>query len=179
MFPFVRFLSGSLATLWLVACATYQPLLNSDRIEQKFGSYGVEVVRQNETRRVSSLYSLSGGEHITRTWAIVEFLSPNEPALDKEHEAIFGGASIGRTFRDAGWTIYKAPLGAEEVVVSTEDAEIGAYMHINLPARLAAWKYEFVVSREGQTFDYARITEIYHPDYLDFEDLLRISATPQ
>ncbi len=160
------------------ACATSQPLLNSDLIEKKFGSYGVEVVRQDENQRVSSLYSFEGGERITRTLAMVHFLGREEPALQAIHEAILAGSSIGKTFRDAGWAIDKMPLRAEEITATVHDVEIGELMHIELPARLAAFSYDFVVSKNGQTHDYARITEIYHPDYLKLKDLTIFMTEP-
>ena len=44
-------------------------------------------------------------------------------------------------------------------------------MRIDLPATLATHQYLFVIRREGRSADYARITEIHHPDYLSAADL--------
>ena len=155
----------------LLACSGSQPALNSDRIEKEFGSYGVEIISQDEARRVSSLYSGEGEDRITRTWAIVEYLDPDESAFQSEHEAIVAGGSIGITFRGAGWVITKEPVATEHIELSNSDTQIGQHMRIGLPARLASHTYKFVVSKNDQSFDYARITEIYHPNYLSLSDL--------
>ena len=47
-------------------------LLNSERIAEKFGNYGIEVLEQNPLR-VSSLYSVEHGQRVCRTFAIVMF----------------------------------------------------------------------------------------------------------
>ena len=44
-------------------------------------------------------------------------------------------------------------------------------MRIDLPASLATHVYEFVIRKEGRSFDYATIVELHHPDYLAVEDL--------
>ena len=98
-------LLAGLMCLVLVACSGTHTRLNSDRIEAKYGSYGVELVNSQGRRRETSLYSTHDGERITRTYAIVYFMSPDEPALDFEHRAIRAGGSIGKTFREAGWEI--------------------------------------------------------------------------
>ena len=48
-----------------------RPLLNSERIERKFGSYGIDVLRNDDAVRMSNLYSLRDGEKICRTFAVV------------------------------------------------------------------------------------------------------------
>ena len=45
----------------LAACTTGGTLLNSQQIERAFGSYGVDVLTQDDSRRISSLYSGSDG----------------------------------------------------------------------------------------------------------------------
>jgi hypothetical protein len=42
-------------------------ILNSERIEQTFGSYGIDVIASDALLRVSNLYSRHDGEKITRT----------------------------------------------------------------------------------------------------------------
>lgn len=112
---------GLLTALPLAACSAAAPLLNSDRIEQKYGSHGVE------------------------------------------------------TFREAGWAIKKETLLIDEVTVPAENEALGRLMRIELPAELAVLEYQFVISKDGQSFTYARITEYYHPDYLGLADLQSIS----
>ena len=52
--------------------------------------------------------------------------------------------------------------------------QIGRLMRVNLPQRLAADVYFFVVSKNGRSYTYATIIEIHHPDYLSAADLKRI-----
>src|ERR1044072_7114553 len=93
--------------LWFPAALLAQPaereLLNSERIEAKFGSYGIEVLEQNALRRVSNLYSGSGGEKPCRSSAVV----PSPPQIDEavatEHAAVLAGGSLGAVFVAAGW----------------------------------------------------------------------------
>jgi hypothetical protein len=164
-------ISWTAAALLLVACASGGPLLNSDRIERQFGSYGVEILSQDESRRESSLYSGSGDGRVTRTWALVEYLDTPRNIYREEHEAIVAGASIGETFRRAGWTIRKQNLFIGELEVPGEYRWLGERMRIALPAELAVHQYLFVISRDERSFSYARITEVHHPDYLDAADL--------
>ena len=46
-------------------------LLNSERIEQRFGSYGITVLEQSDLTRVSNLYTLEEERETCRTFAIV------------------------------------------------------------------------------------------------------------
>ena len=45
-------------------------LLNSERIAQRFGSYGIEVLESDGRVRVSNLYSNEQGGRICRTFAV-------------------------------------------------------------------------------------------------------------
>ena len=154
----------------LVGCATGGEL-NSDRIRQTFGSYGVEVLLQDERQRISSLYSGTGDQTITRTYAVVDYLDRPSPEWLADHERIVAGASIGATFRQSGWEIEKQHLFIGELEVPPAYGDIGRLMRIDLPATLATHQYLFVIRREGRSADYARITEIHHPEYLSAADL--------
>ena len=158
----------------LAACAAGGPWLNSDRIERTFGSYGVDVLYSDSRRRISSLYSLTGSDKTTRTYAVVDF--PATPRTDyaREHALIEAGQSIGKTFRDAGWSIDKQHLFIGELEIPATYVEIGELMRITLPAKLATDVYLMVVSKDEHSFNYATITEIHHPDYLTSDDLKRI-----
>ena len=164
----------ALFVLLAVACQTGEPLLNSERIERQFGNYGVEVQDATGNRRTASLYSGSGDDRVTRTYARVEFLAPDRPEYRREHDAIAGGASIGATFRQAGWTIRKQTTFIGEVEVPPEYVMLGRLMQIDLPASLAVHEYLFVVTRDGRSFTYARIVEVHHPDYMGVPDLERL-----
>jgi len=166
-----RFLLA-LALIALSACAGNRPWLNSERIEERYGNYAVEVLRADAIHRVSSLYSVTGGLRTTRTYAVVEFLD-TDPAFRDEDRQIRAGASIGETFRSSGWSIRKDNLYIGELEVPQSYGEIGRLMDIQLPATLAVHQYLFVISNDAGSFDYARITEIHHPDYLSVSDLRR------
>jgi hypothetical protein len=160
----------------LCACAQIAAPLNSDRIRQQFGSYGVEILNADEHSRVSNLYSGSAAERVCRTLAIVEFSEPMPAELASEHAAIEDGGSIGETFRNAGWQISKHGLGTETVSQTDLDLAVSQLMKIDPHRRLASYVYNFEVNRDGKHYSYARITEIYHPDYLTLADLPPESA---
>lgn len=158
----------------LAACAGRGQWLNSDRIERTFGSYGVDVLYSDSRRRISSLYSLTGSEKTTRTYAVVDFPATPRAEYAREHALIEAGQSIGKTFRDAGWSIDKQHLFIGELEIPATYVEIGELMRITLPATLATDVYLMIVSKDGRSFNYATITEIHHPDYLQADDLKRI-----
>jgi hypothetical protein len=160
----------------LAACTSQEtrPTLNSERIQQTYGSYGVDVLSNDDKQRVSSLYSLDGGDKVTRTYAVVDFVDAATTALESEHALIKSGQSIGEVFRKAGWTIEKRHQFIGDFDVPAAYTQIGRLMRVELPQRLAADVYFFVVSRNSHSYTYATITEIYHPDYLSAADLKRI-----
>ncbi len=161
------------AWLALAACAAAPALLNSERIAAKFGSYQVSVVAQDASKRVSSLASLEDGQPVTRTLAIVLF-EPQQDAYLDLHQQILAGSSIGSTFRAAGWDIAKPLLFTGPVVVPAAAGLAGQLMRMPLPAELAIHGYRFDVSKDDQTFTYAVIIELHHPDYLDVAELQQI-----
>ena len=163
-------------TLFLLACVSQEsrPELNSERIRQTFGSYGVDVLSNNASRRVTSLYSNNGDEKITRTYAVVDFTDAATSALATEHALIESGNSIGEVFSDTGWSIEKRHLFIGEFDVPATYAEIGKLMRVGLPQILATDVYVFAVNKNNQSHNYATITEIHHPDYLSAADLKRI-----
>jgi hypothetical protein len=158
------------------ACASQDTSggLNSERIRQDFGSYGVDVLSTENKRRISSLYSIDDGRKTTRTYAVVDFMDGETTALAREHALVESGGSIGEVFRAAGWSIEKRHLFIGEFDVPASYAKIGTLMRIALPRVLATDVYLFVVNKNTQSFNYARITEIHHPDYLSATDLERI-----
>lgn len=169
-----RRLPAALLVLTVAACQAGAPLLNSERIERQFGSYGVDVLAASGNRRVASLYSGSGDLKTTRTYAVVEFLYPARAEYRREHEAIEAGASIGATFERAGWTVRKQTTFIGELEVPAEYATLGRLMRTELPATLAVHEYLFVVGRDGRSWTYAKIVEVHHPDYLRSADLERL-----
>lgn len=165
---------GLLVATAIAACAGSGQGLNSDRIRQAFGSYGVDIIYADDERRISNLYSEESGKRVMRTYAVVNFQGRPPAALAREHAEILRGASIGSTFRRAGWTIEKhhTYIGAFEVPESYTLVAEG--MQISLPRELATHSYLFVVSRDDRSYTYATITEVHHPDFLSGDDLQEI-----
>lgn len=150
--------------------------MNSERIERRFGSYGVDVIERGPSRRVSSLYSLHGARKICRTCATVEFGAPVRREFAAEHERILSGQSIGSVFKDSGWRVRKRHVRFAETTLTGDDSAIAQLMHLGLPCTVALHAYVFEIARGGKTFDYATITELHHPEYLSLRELRSIFA---
>ena len=159
------------AAFMVVACATSGVPLNSDLIERRYGSYGVEIRDADAERRVASLYSGPADQPTTRTYAITEFLDPDLAAYRRQHEKIVRGGSIGSTFRAAGYDIRKQSLFIGELEAPPEYTTLAGLMKVDFPEMLAVHQYLFVVSKDDNTWSYARITEVHHPDFLSAPEL--------
>ena len=143
-------------------------LLNSERIEQRFGSYGIKVMQQDEQVRVASLYSLESSIRVTRTFAVTRFPDSIDPRLASQHEKILSGGSIGAVFTDAGWEVSRRHLWLGELPAT---AGIRSMMGDTESGRLAVNIFDLVLSRDGERRVYASITEVHHPDHLTLSDL--------
>jgi hypothetical protein len=164
--------------VWLAVCgallgACAQPLLNSERIEQQFGSYNVALLESSAGRRVSNLYSLNDDRKICRTLALVTFEDPTDARISLEQRQISSGASIGAVFKNHGWTIYKTNLYVGMIHADEQATLIANLMNISLPQKLALHLYRFELVRGSDHIDYAIIAEIHHPDYLSPDRLQR------
>ena len=151
-------------------------LLNSERIAQRFGNYGIEVVSQNRDHRVSNLYSEEKGTRTTRTLAVVDFLEPVAPAIAELHESVLRGQSLGATFKNNGWRVSKVNLNIETLVVDDHTGKVQGWMGLSGEHELAVHIYLLRLGRDdpvngktGQIIDYAVIAELHHPDYLSPE----------
>lgn len=151
-------------------------LLNSERIAQRFGSYGIAVLESDGRVRVSNLYSEEQGGRICRTFAVVKYPDAPDPALAAEHEEIVHGGSIGAVFAAHGWNVVKTNLRFLEVTASPRVAEL---MRVAAGSRLAAHAYVLDVSKAGRSIEYALLVEIHHPDYLKLGDLPAIYGTAE
>lgn len=152
--------------------------LTSERIRERFGSCGIEVLAADGRERVSSLFSLTGGTKVCRSYAQVRFELPVPGALAGEHTRVLAGASIGATFKAAGWRIERRHLYVRETRLSGSERAIADLMDIAPGARLATHSYVFRVAKDGDAHDYARITEWHHPDYLDAGELANLYGMP-
>lgn len=160
-----------LACLALSACQAPAPL-NSERIADRYGSYGVEILSASNLRRVTSLFSGAGVDKTMRTLAVVDFESAADPRIATEHAAIIAGGSIGAVFKEHGWQIHKDTVELCEQKFDSDSLPSLLHMQIQLPQLLAVHRYRFSVSRNRDSIDYALITEVYHPDYLGLEQLV-------
>lgn len=178
---------GRLFVAWavvaLIACTSWPTraqtpaasMLNSERIEMRFGSYGIEVLSSDETIRVSNLYSTDSesGRQTTRTFALVEYPARVRSDYYEEHAAILAGGSIGATFSASGWKVLKSNLWFGEI---GSTGRLETMMRLVGPSRLAVHVYELEVERSGSRLPYARIVEVHHPDYLSLEWVQAIYA---
>jgi hypothetical protein len=146
-------------------------LLNSERIAQRFGSYGVDVLETDGRVRVSNLYSGQSGEKTCRTFAVVRYADAIAPAIAAEHAEIVAGGSIGAVFASHGWRVDKTNLRYFAIEATPR---VAALMHVARGTSLAAHAYALDVVKDGRSFSYALLVEIHHPDYLGPDDLQAI-----
>ncbi|GEM_PF-705279 len=151
-----------------------RPLLNSERIKSKFGSYGIEVLESGEKIRVSNLYSISHDRKTTRTLAIVRYPDIVDPLFAKEHNEILGGESIGAVFKRNGWKIDKRHQYFGNINASEDLAPVYKLFGEITPTQLAIHIYSFFIRKNRSEFLYARIAEIHHPKYLTLKELKEI-----
>ena len=155
----------------LSACALEPEILNSERIEQRFGSYGIEVLSHSEGIRRSSLYSTEAGAKICRTYAVVRFMDTATPRVAAAHADVLAGESIGATFKSSGWEISKLTLYIGSLPMPDPDHSIAKLMQLGSPTELAVHAYQLVLSNNDQTVEYAMIVETHHPEYLGEQEL--------
>ncbi len=155
----------------LSACALEPESLNSERIEERFGSYGIEVLSHESGVRRSSLYSIDGSAKICRTYAVVRFVDESTPRVAAAHADILAGRSIGATFKSTGWQIGKVTLHVGSISLDGSEHAIGTLMHIDESTQLGVHAYQLVLEKDSQTIDYATIVETHHPDYMSLPEL--------
>lgn len=165
-----RLLAVLLASLALLAPLAPTPaqILNSERIEQRFGSYGIDVVYSDAGLRVSNLYSVHDGLRITRSLAMVAYPAQVDAAIAAEHAAILAGASIGASLQAAGWEVVKT---GHQYFGFRLDDRIAQAMQVEAGTLVAVHAYQLAIARGAQQFEYVQIIEIHHPDYLDLAAL--------
>jgi len=149
-------------------------LRNSDRIKIKYGSYNIDIIENEPRIRVSNLYSTQNGIKTNRTFAVVAYPSPIEPAFKNEHEAIINGQSIGVVFEQNGWEIQKHHLYFGEIEMPTENYGDHSLFSDIGTSHPAIHIYSLVVAKDNSEFEYAAIAEVHHPDFLQLEDLQAI-----
>ncbi len=158
----------------LSACATETVLLNSERIEQQFGSYGIDVLASEAGMRRSSLFSVKDEARICRTYAIVRFTDDPHTSYGPEHANVLAGNSLGEVFKSNGWSIHKQTLHIGTFELDKTGSEIAELMQFTDTISLSLHIYQLLLAKDSQVFEYATIIEAHHPDYLSQSDLLAI-----
>lgn len=155
----------------LSACAIEPELLNSERIEEQFGSYGIDVLSSEPGLRRSALYSNEIGAHTCRTYAVVRFIEKPDAIIGSEHAQILAGNSIGAIFKANGWAIHKETLYIGTARIDDNNSRLAALMRLPQARDVAMHVYRLLLQKDGQAIDYATIIELHHPDYLASEHL--------
>ena len=161
----------------LSASAMESELLNSERIERRFGSYAIDVITAQPGLRRSNLYSIEQDVHVCRTYAIVKFADQSSAKVSEEHSRVLAGGSIGAVFKANGWEIVKDTLYLGEIPAVDAGSDIGHLMRLEEPQDLAVHIYRLSLRKEKASIDYATIIESHHPDYLTQADLKRLYPT--
>jgi hypothetical protein len=154
-----------------VTADALRPLLNSERIQLTFGSYGIDVLEQTDSIRISNLYSLEEGIKTGRTFAVVVYPGQVDPALAEAHRRILAGQSIGAVFKEEGWTVTKEHLYFGEIPLEADFQRVRGLMKLGASGPLAVHVYRLAVARADDSADYATIAEVHHPDFLTLADL--------
>ncbi len=155
----------------LNVCAFEPESLNSERIEARFGSYGVEVLSHEAGMRRSSLYSNAGDAPVCRTYAVVRFEDESTARVAEAHADVLAGRSIGATFKSTGWQVRKETLHVGGIPLNASSHRIGELMHLDGEVDLGIHAYQLVLEKESQSIDYATIVEAHHPEYLTVAEL--------
>lgn len=158
----------------LSACATETVHLNSERIEKRFGSYGIEVLASEAGLRRSSLYSADKGFRTCRTYAVVRFTDKPHTSYRPEHAKVLAGNSLGEVFKANSWKIHKQTLHIGSLNLEPANSGVSKLMRLSTPRRLALHVYQLLLAKDNQIFEYATIAEAHHPDYLPESELLTI-----
>lgn len=155
----------------LSACATESESLNSERISERFGNYGIEVLSHEGGIRRSTLYSTQEGLRICRTYAVVRFIDDSALAVADAHAEVLAGQSIGATFKASDWQLAKLTLHIGSLSLPGPEHPIARLMHVDAPAELSVHAYRLLLVKGSETISYATIVEVHHPDYLTVDEL--------
>jgi hypothetical protein len=145
--------------------------LNSQTIESRYGSYTVEMLASDGPTRQSALSSEDASGKICRTFAITRFTDAAESLDVDRQQQILNGASIGATLKEGGWSILKATIHVGSVEIDRIAHPVLALMQLDVPATLALHIYKLSIEKNGESLDYATISEMHHPDYLSEDDV--------
>lgn len=162
----------------LSACTLQSEELNSERIKNRFGNYGVEIIEQDEETRRTGLYSTSDGLRTCRTYAVVTFAGGDTFDISDVHQKVIDGASIGSTLKSDGWEIRKETIYVGEVALPGMHHPIGELMQLQSSTDLAVHAYHLHIEKDSTSLHYATIVETHHPEYLGESELLELYPPP-
>ncbi len=145
--------------------------MNSERIAERYGNYGIALIRQDRNLRIADLYSTTSTRKTTRTLAMTRFVEPVAEPLAAGHDQVLEGASIGETFKSLGWRIDRVQLTQELLENTATGTRLQRLMGLSDEHSLALAIYALRLHMGDATLDYAFIAEVYHPDYLPLENL--------
>ena len=146
--------------------------MNSTLIKEKFGTYGVDVLVQEPHLRIASLYSLVVDKRVTRSLAIVDYINHEAPQVATIHERITAGRSIGQSFVDEGFEVFKKTEALVEIPANEDFSSLYKMMHLSQPIALAYHTYLLNVRKNDNWIVYARVTEVHSPEHLGIKELV-------
>ncbi len=148
-----------------------EPILNSERIEKKFGSYGIDVVKNSNEMRISFLFSYdkqNSNKKLYHTLAIVSY--HNKSDLRHLQTQIDKGASIGSTLKEGGWSVRKEHIQIDQISTSINPI-LDKWLDFKKNQKLAIHSYKLIIVKKNLVLDYADIIEIHHPRYIPLTEL--------
>ncbi len=151
--------------------------MNSEDIKNRFGSYHVVVLTQDEAHRVASLCSEHNSAMVCRTLAVTYFCQPTPEAALPADQLIRQGHSIGSTLSEAGLVIQRQPL-LEATTLSGEGFERLSAGTVKSGTGLLIRLYRLDIGIDtGSVRPYATIAEAHHPEHLSATSALPDCAT--
>jgi len=148
-----------------------EPILNSEKIEKKFGSYGIDVITNSNETRISFLFShdkQNPNKKNYHTLAIVSYQDTSN--LGHLQIQIDNGASIGSTLKEGGWSVRKKHLQTDQISTSIHPI-LYKWLDLKKTQQLAIHSYKLIIVKKHLVLNYADIIEIHHPRYISPAEL--------
>jgi len=137
--------------------------VNSEEIKNRFGSYQVKVLQQDQVHRVASLYSEHNEKAVCRTLAVTYFWQPTPKVVLPADTRIRQGHSIGSTLSDAGLVLHR-----QQLLETTATSGLGfealsaGTVSPGTPVLLRLYRLDVGVE-DSALHAYATIAEAHHP----------------
>ncbi len=121
--------------------------------------------------RITSLYSLVNGQPITRTLAMVGYLSDYPPQVTDVHTKIVSGGSLGQSFVDHGFEVVKETVTLMNLPCGEGMGPLYEMMKLKERVPLAYHNYVLKVRKDSNWIPYAKVTEVHSPEHLTIQEL--------